>query len=60
MYIHFFSTEDPLVFARKAALAFTLLENGDFDNLPQRIASIDLSKLAGHASSQGSRVISLG
>ncbi|MGI5839126.1 MAG: DUF1259 domain-containing protein [bacterium] len=57
MYIHFFSIEDPLVFARKSALAFTLLENGDSENLPQKIAAVNLKKLTGHPSSSGNFVL---
>lgn len=35
MYIHFFSIENPLTFARKVALAFSIIENGVAENVDE-------------------------
>lgn len=39
-YIHFLSIENPLVFARKVAFAFRILENGNFDNLTETLSTL--------------------
>lgn len=44
MYIHFFSIENPLTFARKIALAFSIIENGLFDSA-EEIVKLNMANL---------------